>query len=467
MTRTIYRILTALLLVLEAALSAFSSFAFSYALNLDGNTWIWLIVYVVCLVGITALDWGCQMLYHRVYENLISSFENRVFDVQLGRRELLSDGNGDKLFSFATNDMNTLRNQFFPSLFALVRALLNLIASLIAMAIFNVWFGFGFLIGALILFPVLWLVNRALSGVYSRLNRVESEWYSKVDDYSSGYKEFRHVSRENLLIEAFEKKEKRFISESRKLKRKANALTFSGTLLSELLICGLIGLSVYLGLTGEIGLPVILALLQLLLMATNCVDTSVQRFSEILKANPIFQKMRELSVSDRKEMPVEDLDTREVSFTGADGKQLFSPVSFTLNRGDKILIEGPNGSGKTVLLTAIAGAPALPRGGEILSGENPLPENFIPQGLSYYCGKDIYLEGKDSLGQKQFEVTREALNSDDRIVILDEAFTDLDSEKRAEVLRMVEKSEKAMILVDHRSSEFHPTSTVRLEVEHE
>lgn len=467
MTRAIYRFLTVLFLVLEATLTAFSSFAFSYALYLDENTWIWLIVYVACLVGILALDWVCQMLYHRVYEDLIASFQDRVFDVQLGRRELLTEGNGEKLFSFATNDMSILRNQFFPSLYSLTKSLLNLIASLVAMSIFNVWFGLGFLIGALILFPVLWAVNRSLGGVYSRLNQVESEWYSKVDDYSAGYREFRHVSREDLLVEAFERREERFISESKRLKRKANALTFSGTILSELIICGLIGLSVYLGLIGEIDLPVILALLQLLLMATSYVDTSVQRFSEILKAKPIFRKMKELCISDREEIAIEDLDIEEVSFIGADGKRLFAPVSFSVKRGEKVLLEGSNGSGKTVLLTAMAGAAVLPRKGEILSEGEPLPESFIPQGLSYYCGRDIYLEGEASLGQKQFEVLREALDSADQLLILDEAFADLDSERREEALRMVEESDKAIIFVDHSRSGFHPSSTVRLEAEHE
>jgi len=56
------------------------------------------------------------------------------------------------------------------------------------------------------------------------------------------------------------------------------------------------------------------------------------------------------------------LHVEEVSKTHDGKKQLFSNVSFTLHRGDRLAVVGPNGSGKSTLLQIMAGADSADEG---------------------------------------------------------------------------------------------------------
>lgn len=60
------------------------------------------------------------------------------------------------------------------------------------------------------------------------------------------------------------------------------------------------------------------------------------------------------------------------------GRQLFPPVSFTLNAGEMLLVEGENGAGKSSLLRLIASA-ATPAAGNIFWNNHPTNHEYTEQ----------------------------------------------------------------------------------------
>ena len=60
------------------------------------------------------------------------------------------------------------------------------------------------------------------------------------------------------------------------------------------------------------------------------------------------------------------------------GRWLFPPVSFVLNAGELLLVEGENGAGKSSLLRLIAGA-ATPAAGNIFWNSRPTNNEYTEQ----------------------------------------------------------------------------------------
>jgi len=78
-------------------------------------------------------------------------------------------------------------------------------------------------------------------------------------------------------------------------------------------------------------------------------------------------------------------------------KPLFAPVSFHLQAGEGIWLQGDNGSGKTSLLQCIAGIQAL-ASGSITWDETPVADMGLAfNGLMHYVGHDALMHPQLSL----------------------------------------------------------------------
>jgi ATPase subunit of ABC transporter with duplicated ATPase domains len=69
------------------------------------------------------------------------------------------------------------------------------------------------------------------------------------------------------------------------------------------------------------------------------------------------------------------------------GHQIFSDVSLSINKGDKIGLVGSNGAGKTTLLNIIAGN-LSPTAGEVVRGDYEV--GVLPQDLSEWLDRSVY-----------------------------------------------------------------------------
>ncbi len=181
------------------------------------------------------------------------------------------------------------------------------------------------------------------------------------------------------------------------------------------------------------------------------------------------------------------------------GVKALNDVSFTIDRGEFVLLLGPNGSGKTTLLRCMVGL--LSFQGEILidgmdvRGESRRVRRivgYLPQNLSLYndmtCyqvldffsnlrGVDIVLEdvleplglmdkadtkiGELSGGMRQKLGLTIALLGDPEILLLDEPFNNMDAEGRAEAIKLLlnlRERGKTIIVSTHTISGLLPIS---------
>lgn len=114
------------------------------------------------------------------------------------------------------------------------------------------------------------------------------------------------------------------------------------------------------------------------------------------------------------------IDLKRLSYE-ASGREILHNVSFSINRGDKIGLVGPNGIGKTTLLRLIDGS-LEPTSGEIIKSDEET--GILPQDLRAWLDRSVYGFVEEITGVKEARVNFDqrcdelAETSDDRTLLL-------------------------------------------------
>lgn len=183
--------------------------------------------------------------------------------------------------------------------------------------------------------------------------------------------------------------------------------------------------------------------------------------------------------SSLKISPLNYRSERLVSFSAVapfyDGKSICPPVTFEINRGDRIALEGKNGSGKSSLLKLLCGQP-IEHSGIINVGSN-LIISYVPQDTSHLQGtltdfaamhnidqslfkailhkmgvdkgqfeKDI---SEFSDGQKKKTLIAKSLCEQAHLYVWDEPLNFIDVYSRIQIENLLNEFQPAMIFVEH------------------
>lgn len=158
-----------------------------------------------------------------------------------------------------------------------------------------------------------------------------------------------------------------------------------------------------------------------------------------------------------------------------DGKRIFTPLSFSVDEGDRIALSGKNGSGKSSLIKVIMGEP-IDHDGTIDMGSN-LKISYVSQDTSFlngclkeYAEKSSVDEGifksilrKMDFPQVQFEKNIEDFSQGQKkkvliarslcqkanLYIWDEPLNYIDVFSRMQIEMLLDKYELTMIFVEH------------------
>ena len=125
-----------------------------------------------------------------------------------------------------------------------------------------------------------------------------------------------------------------------------------------------------------------------------------------------------------------------------DGKALFAPVTFSVQRGEKVALRGRNGCGKTTLLRLIAGE-QLPYTGtlQLASG---LTISVVPQDTGHLQGLLA-----DYLARKKKVLIARSLSERAHLYLWDEPLNYIDVFSRIQIEQLLRQQEATMLFVEH------------------
>lgn len=220
---------------------------------------------------------------------------------------------------------------------------------------------------------------------------------------------------------------------------------------------------------------------------------------EIIKGFPIMKNIASRMVifySDKEELSGESVENpSELSVKGLvfsyDEKEVFSNVSFAVQKGDKVAICGKNGSGKSTLLKVFCGLLKDYKGSLILNGKalsgyaigewrkqiayaqqdpylfsgsvkdnirfgnlaasNKRIEELLEiLNICYLSEKQISMKAELSGGEKQKISIARALLKDTPILILDEPTNHLDEQSLSWLRSFIKRTNKTVLFVSHQ-----------------
>lgn len=112
--------------------------------------------------------------------------------------------------------------------------------------------------------------------------------------------------------------------------------------------------------------------------------------------------------------PLEYRSQRLVAFSEVvpvyDGRQICAPLSFDINRGDRIVLKGKNGSGKSSLLKLLCGQNIAHNG--TVNKCSDLIISYVPQSTAHLCGKLTDLAKQSGIDESLFKAVLHKLGFD-------------------------------------------------------
>ena len=171
-----------------------------------------------------------------------------------------------------------------------------------------------------------------------------------------------------------------------------------------------------------------------------------------------------------------------------DGREVTRGVRFSVNRGERIALSGPNGCGKSSILKLIAGE-AIPHGGTLRVASG-LIVSYVPQDMHFLtgslydyaraCGVDATLllttlrtldfsraqfekDMRDfSAGQKKKVLLARSLCEEAHLFLWDEPLNYIDLYSRMQLEALIQDKQPSMLFVEHDRAFVDPLATHRI-----
>lgn len=358
-------LITSFLLTLYSAFQVISAILFTYSTNslVKRNFKIFIILTALQLVVwliLAVLDYFEQVYEAKLIQLIAVDLRDNISqDIVSKDFAKMVNLDNSKLLSRYTNDIEKIETSGLQSLFQLIGFTTQAIFSIIAMASYH----FVLLIVTLILAILMTLgpslLTRAVENKSLNISLKNEELVSKIKDYLAGINIFFSFNLRHVFVQKVHEESKSLMNlkidyvKNRELL--AALVSFMGTF-SQIIIDLTTGLLVLLRKitfgsitsTGQLASNIFYSL-------TQISDLII----EIRTTKPIFEKNAIIAPQvlqiERREQPCFNQITVKIPNYSIEGKQLYNGLELKIFKGDKIIIFGNSGTGKSTLLKAIAG----------------------------------------------------------------------------------------------------------------
>lgn len=455
---------------------------------------------IITVVGLSVLYvLGVAFVY--VKNNLIYQCNTEIkaatFDASLNSSDEHSIKEQISLF---TNDLKQIETKGFLSEIAIIQNTLMFIFAL----------GYGLFLSPLtmLMFVVASCVPIAVSQLYAKkIESSSADWSTnnslytgKLNDYMKGKDTIVNYNAQTSAKKDFSKITMQL---ENSLKKMNNAVSLSNQTVSSVANLAILGLAfsfgIYQVIQANLSIGNFMAIVQVSNYLINPLMTIVEAVNDKKTTAIIFKKIEGLkektyNLSDKTPFEVHSMKVSDGGLSIGE-KKLFGHLNFELQKGDKLLITGPSGYGKSTLLKALGGFMPFGEGEYLINNQthsfesiqnsvalikqdpfifddtilfnitmgNPyhqedldkvieqsqLTDLIVEKGLNYEVGEN----GKNlSGGQLQrIEIAR-GLLAKREIILADEISSALDNETSQKINQMLLGSDATLIEVSHKIS---------------
>lgn len=352
-----------LLMILTACTNAFTSFLFSKIIQLAtqrSGAYLFLLLASIVIYG---LFFFLSYFEIRLITQLIFEFNTHVKEAFV--HSLLKSDNS-KIYSgeelnFVTNDLKLLEQNYLGSFFQIVKLLATFVISFITAMFYDISMAFVFIIFSLIpiFIPKLFESKTKLSS--KEWSTANALFVSSFKEMISGLNVIRMFQNQKYFFD----KNSLLIENAEQQLQRMNFLTkISSSLINTIgTICFFVPIIIggILVTNNRLALANLMGLVQISNTIVNPLISGISLISTFHSAEPIIEKLQFYFSTSNKDSVKKNISstTGNIYFHNLmvfrNEQPIFRPINATIKTGEKVLIRGRSGIGKSTLLHLIMG----------------------------------------------------------------------------------------------------------------
>lgn len=471
-----------------------------------------LYAFLLIIQGIS--NYFSTYIFSMASEKTVENIRNVIFDkvVHLGMR-YFDQTPGGSIVSRVTNDTETIK-QFWNVFFAIFEGFATIIAVFIGMWTLNQTMALYFLLFVPLMVFAIWLYQNYSTRIYRQLRENLSRLNTKINESILGMSVIQHLRQEKRTMEEFEEQNENQYKGHLAMVR-MNALLLNSVInlfegLSIALVFYILGNQYFDGLI-EVG--IVYAFTQysanffrpmgMMMDNLSFLQDGVVSSSRILRVLDHEEHVPEQFINPDAKITEAKIEFKDLTFSYDGEQDVLSNISFTVNPGETVALVGHTGSGKSSIINVLMRFYEFKSGDVLIDGHSirefpyeglreqvglVLQDSFLfygdvarnirllERGISDYTVRDAarfvnadsFIESDPagykkrviergasySSGQKQLISFARTMAREPKILILDEATANIDTETEEYIQNSLQKMRKnrTTIAIAHRLS---------------
>lgn len=293
---------------------------------------------------------------NRFIKNINTNIKNVLFE-DIANHATIEDTKDE--ISYLTNDLKQLEQKGLISEISIIQNLITFLIAFIAALTYDVVTTMVFFSASIIPLIISKFFNSSIRKKSKNWSESNGIYVGKAKDYLNGLDTIHNY-------EATDYVKRKFSSVANKLEENLlkmnNAVGYSNQTtitVANILLLGIsFGVGIYRVVDGTINLGYFIAIVQLSNYLVNPVLTVISASNDIKTTTSIKERLAQCSQElidnnySRLNSVISSIQLHNVGIA-INKKQLFSDVSFDIQKGDKVLITAPSGYGKSTLISAL------------------------------------------------------------------------------------------------------------------